>query len=366
MINEVYAVWLQLAVGPASAAVRKLYSMYGSTEAIYREREYKDFDLNKTKSAKLLNKDVGEAERIVRLCRMRKISIVTPDSDHYPEKLHLMAKMPVALYCIGDTSLLVSPSAAIVGSRSASSHGCEVTYESAKAVSGCGTVVVSGMARGIDAAAHRGALDSGGKTVAVLGTAIDRPYPAENIPLYNTICRDGCVISEYYPGARTNRWDFVERNRIISGISCVTFVGECGYGSGALITARNSRDQGKPVYCLPMLPQYSYAGVISLAESGIPVLTHINDIPRVIAGEVPASATLTAIIEDNAKDSRPDLPPDGLKGRIIQLLKENGAISVNRIIALLSERSGKIMAEITALELEGTLTRLPGDRYVLK
>ncbi len=366
MVNNVYAVWLQLSLGAASPAVRKLYSLYGCSEAIYREKEYAGLDVKNPKYAKLLNKDVGEAERIVRLCLARKITVITPESHCYPQKLRLIAKMPIVLYCMGDAELLKMQCAAIVGSRNASQHGREITYEAAKVLTKCHAAVVSGMARGIDAAAHRGALGAKGKTIAVLGTAIDRPYPAENIPLYDIICKSGCVISEYGPDAKTNRWDFAERNRIISGISDVTFVGECAEGSGALITARNAREQGKPIYCLPILPQYNYSGSISLAESGIPVLANTSEVSRVIEGEC-VPTTLTGIIEREPKAEKPPDPPqDGLKGRIVQLLKENGAMSVNRIVGMLSERSGKIMAEITVLELSGTVTRLPGDRYELK
>lgn len=422
--QQIYAVWMQLACGIASPLVKKLISFYGGLENVYKEREYAGVDTTVAAFDALIKKDVGEAERIVRLCRARNIEIITCEDKLFPAGIASLRKMPACIYCVGKSEVLSNVSAAIVGSREASDIGKRSAFNLAKALSDNGITVISGMARGIDAAAHLGALKGPAGTVAVFGTAIDNPYPKDNIPLYEQIIKNGCVLSEIPPGMKINKWNFAERNRLISALAHIIMVGESRSGSGALITAKYAGEQGKQVVCLPILPNDGFAGTISLAESGAHVLTGLDDaialferdiprrtaeskarvgFPRQVAFHdgIPTQRDGTSAL--NAAVSQPETPKANIKSqstaktkreikpeikqaiksetesetkpesndtatlsqRILKVLDGQNAMSVNQIIRILQEDSGSIMAEMTLLELSGRIKRLPGDRYQL-
>lgn len=389
MNEKIYAVWLQCCCGIASPLIKKLINTYGGIENIFKEREYSGFDTSKPAFDALMKKDVGEAERIVRLCRARGIRIITCEDGDFPRGLLSLRKMPACIYCVGRHELLSNISAAIVGSREASEIGRRSAYNLAEALSQNGITVISGMARGIDAAAHTGALKGKGGTVAVFGTAIDRPYPKDNIPLYEKIVENGCAISEIPPGEQVSKWNFAERNRLISGIADIIMVGESRSGSGALITAKYAGEQGKQVVCLPVLPNDGFAGTISLAESGAHVLTSLKDALELFERDMPRrtadSKTRTEIPRRiRLGDARHTAPPEpkrelykpveiessdaartepSLSDRILDTLDGQEALSVNQMIRILQVDSGSIMVEVTLLELSGRIKRLPGDRY---
>lgn len=436
--QQIYAVWLQLACGIASPLVKKLISFYGGLENVYKEHEYAGFDTTSAAFDALIKKDVGEAERIVRLCRARNIEIITCEDKLFPTGIASLRKMPACIYCVGKSEVLSNISAAIVGSREASDIGKRSAFNLAKALSDNGITVVSGMARGIDAAAHLGALKGPAGTVAVFGTAIDNPYPKDNIPLYEQIIKNGCVLSEIPPGMRINKWNFAERNRLISALAHIIMVGESRSGSGALITAKYAGEQGKQVVCLPILPNDGFAGTIALAESGAHVLTGLDDAVALFERDIPrrtaeskarvgfprqvafydgmqthpdsTSDSNTAVSETetpktNVKarstaktktkretkpeieyqiesESRPEIIPEiipeiepetkpetndtaTVSQRILKVLDGQNAMSVNQIIRIMQEDSGRIMAEMTLLELSDKIKRLPGDRYQL-
>lgn len=390
MNEAVYAVWLQTCCGVSSPLVKKLINAYGGLENIYKEREYAGFDTTKSVFDALIKKDLGEAERIVRLCRTRKIKIISCEDDDFPHGLTTLRKMPACIYSVGKHELLSNMSAAIVGSREASDIGKRSAYNLAEALSQNGITVISGMARGIDAAAHKGALGGRGGTVAVFGTAIDHPYPKENIPLYDRIIQNGCVISEIPPGMQISKWNFAERNRLISGLADIIMVGEARSGSGALITAKYAGEQGKQVVCLPILPNDGFAGTISLAESGAHVLTSLKDAIELFERDMPRRTAESKskpdikrqiTLGDIRHDAQPSEPKrelykpieaeetkeaqaePTLKSRILDALDGQEALSVNQIIRILRADSGNVMIEITLLELSGDIKRLPGDRY---
>ena len=385
MKQQIYAVWLQLCCGIPSPLIKKLINAYGGLENIYNEREYAGFDNSGPVFEALLKKDVSEAERIVRLCRARGIAIITCEDPLFPRGIASLRKMPACIYCVGKSEVLANVSAAIVGSREASDIGKRSAFNLAKTLSDNGITVVSGMARGIDAAAHLGALKGRAGTVAVFGTAIDNPYPKDNIPLYEQIVGGGCAISEIPPGMKISKWNFAERNRLISALAHIVMVGESRSGSGALITAKYAGEQGKQVVCLPILPNDGFAGTISLAESGAHVLTGLDDaialferdIPRKTMQSKQKTYTVRQVSLDDVQP-KTEIKSDTavqktvqqatlhlLADRILSALNGKQALSVNQIIRILQQDSGSIMAEITLLELSGKIKRLPGDRYQL-
>lgn len=178
------------------------------------------------------------------------ISVLTTEDDSYPDDLKNISDPPICLYVKG--KLTPSVFFSIVGTRTPTQYGCKVTCDFAYTLSKVGITVVSGLALGVDAIAHKGALDAGGKTVAVLGCGVDVVYPPGNRPLYEDIVANaGAIISEFPPGQRVTKGLFVARNRIVSGISKGILIVEGGEHSGTLITARFAADQGRDVFVIP-------------------------------------------------------------------------------------------------------------------
>jgi DNA processing protein len=191
---------------------------------------------------------VGQGAAWLGIFAMNCIHLGTPE---YPPLLAEIADPPPCLWYRGDASLLRLMCVAVVGARAASQDGLAAARDIGAGLSRAGIVVVSGLARGIDSAAHRSALDSAGKTIAVLGTGIDRIYPPENASLFEEIAAKGLLITEFIPGASPEEWHFPRRNRIISGLSKAVVVVEAREKSGSLITARLAADQGRDVMAVP-------------------------------------------------------------------------------------------------------------------
>jgi DNA processing protein len=173
------------------------------------------------------------------------------DASEFPQLLREISNPPTCLWTRGDVSLLSQTGVAVVGARAATRDGLEIAYQIAADLTRAGIVVISGLARGVDAAAHKGALDAKGKTIAVLGTGIDRVYPADNKALHERIATDGLLITEFPPGSPPELFHFPQRNRIISGLSRAVVVVEAREKSGSLITARLAGDQGRDVMVVP-------------------------------------------------------------------------------------------------------------------
>lgn len=173
------------------------------------------------------------------------------DSDAYPAKLLDLANPPSELYAIGHRSALMGPRVSIVGTRQSTAYGERTTRTLTRALVRAGVSIISGMARGIDGAAHRTAIEEGGKTVAVLGTGIDVPYPVGHRQLHRSIAEHGLVLSENPPGATAHQGAFPRRNRIIAALAPVTIVIEAGFKSGALNTASQALELGRVVAAVP-------------------------------------------------------------------------------------------------------------------
>ncbi|MDZ4231369.1 MAG: DNA-processing protein DprA [Patescibacteria group bacterium] len=185
-----------------------------------------------------------------------------------PERIHIKGKLPVGF-----------PTVAIVGTRKATMEGKRLAGEFAAGLSKAGCVIVSGLALGIDSAAHEGALASGALTVAVLGNSIDSIYPEENQSLANRIVRQGAVISEYGPGASIQKSNFLERNRIISGLSLAVLVIEAPEHSGALATARHAGEQGRDIFVVPgNVGHPNYVGSHQLIRDGAILVRSVEDV----------------------------------------------------------------------------------------
>lgn len=248
-------IWLSLACKPGSQSFKKLYEKFGSVEAIYNatDREINSaIDPRSSDRAALTQKELDKSKSVLEFCTSKRVGIVTYEDSSYPIALRSIPNPPVLLYYRGTLpNFNKSVSIAVVGTRSLSSYGRKCAYELSYDLAKSGALIVSGMALGIDGIAHTGAIAAGAPTVAVLGCGINVCYPQEHLGLAREIVKCGCVITEYPPHTKPMKFNFPCRNRIISGISQGTLLVEGGERSGALITARNAKEQGRKVYAVP-------------------------------------------------------------------------------------------------------------------
>lgn len=208
-----------------------------------------------------------------------KFRIIAQCDEEYPELLKHISDPPITLFARGDLSLLKSKQIAIVGSRKCTSLGISTTKEYASSMAQAGLTITSGMAIGVDTAAHKGALEVGGKTIAVFGSGFDHVYPPENRNLFQQICEHGLVITEYPPYVHCTRYTFPQRNRIISGLAEGVLVVEAAKNSGSLITANEALDQGREVYAIPgSVRNPNSEGANKLIQDGATLVMHPNNI----------------------------------------------------------------------------------------
>ena len=286
MDANLYWVWLAEALGPASDCFLALLEHFKTAEAIYRAGKEELEACEKCKPPvipSLLDKNTAQAQRILDRCETLGVGILPYCDPVYPERLRQIHRPPVVLYYRGFLPDFPNRLAiAVVGTRGMTEDGRRNGYRLAYELAVTGTVVVSGMAIGIDGIAHVGALDAGGTTVAVLGSAIDNPYPYEHKPIYDRLIRQGGVISEYPPGMRTQRWHFPQRNRIISGLCQGTLIVEAGANSGALITAKEALAQGRNVFAMPGdAANPARVGTNNLIKAGATAVTETADILKI-------------------------------------------------------------------------------------
>jgi DNA processing protein len=272
-----------------------------------------------------------------------------PRDPLFPERLGAIFDPPPALYLRGDgePALLARRAVAVVGARSCSPYGAQVARRLGRELAAAGLVVVSGLARGVDGEAHRGALEAGGTTVAVLGCGIDRDYPASHAQLSRRIEEQGLVVSEYEPGVEPAPWRFPARNRIIAGLCEAVVVVEARERSGALITADFGLDEGRDVFAVPgEITSALSAGTNALLKVGATPLTSPKDVFEALGMEQPDAAAAAV-----------DVSPEATQ--VLELVRESPAAADE-----LAERgtldAGAISVALTELELAGLVAAADG------
>ncbi len=274
---------------------------------------------------------------------MTAISSIRRGDPAFPSLLAAIHDPPPTLFVRGsaDATLLDQPAVALVGARACSSYGRSVTRSLARDLAAAGLVVVSGMARGIDGEAHRGALDARGVTVAVLGCGVDRDYPAAHSELALRICDSGLVVSEYEPGVEPAPWRFPARNRIIAGLCRATVVIEARERSGALITADFALEEGREVLAVP-------GEITSSLSAGTNALLRLGATPVTCAADV-----LEVFGIDPAKP--PAAVLDGVAGALLERLSE-GALTADELMRRSGVEPAAVSAALLELELAGRVT----------
>jgi DNA processing protein len=283
-------------------------------------------------------------------------TVLFPDDDVYPAALKQLEDYPVLLFAAGEVPGSDQKMIAMVGTRHATEKGKLFAHWLAGRLAGNGLTVVSGMAEGIDSASHQGALDVGGRTVAVWGTSLEIVYPPSNRRLAEQLTHDGVVFSEYLPDTHPDKSTFPERNRIISGLAEAVIVVEAGEHSGALITAGFALEQGREVFAVPGLPgSENAAGTNALIKRGAHLLTQPEDIfeqlPR-LRGEVVARKF----------SALPDMTD--MERKMVACLAE-GPQQIDQLSRMTKLSVGDLMGFMLALEIKGIVRELSGKRFVL-
>jgi DNA processing protein len=265
----------------------------------------------------------------------------------FPAGLAAIFDPPAGLFLRGEApvDLLDEPSVAVVGARSCSSYGAQVARMLGRELAAAGLLVVSGMARGVDGEAHRGALESGGRTVAVLGCGVDRDYPASHAALARRICESGLVVSEYAPGVEPAPWRFPARNRVIAGLAAVTVVVEARKRSGALITADLALEEGREVFAVPgEITSALSVGTNRLLGLGAAPLTQVEDVLRSFGIE---------------RIEAPAVELGEAAGQVLACLRD-AAASADELARVTELDAGTLAAAISELEVAELVTDAAG------
>lgn len=400
MDDRCYWIWLQSALG-VQARLEEAIACFGTARRLYEAGEF-EWRLSGLFTAKQLEKlrtrRLEEAGAVLTQCAENGWSILTPQDSLYPARLRALPDFPAVLYVWGRMPVLASRvTLAVVGAREASLQGRRIAQSLCEAFARAGAVVVSGGALGIDAAAHMGAMEGGGETVAFLGCGLGVRYLVGNQHLRGEIAAHGAVVSEFPPGTQPGRATFPVRNRLLSGVSCGTVVIEAGEKSGSLITARCALEQGRDVFAVPGdIVSSAYTGANRLIRDGAkPVLTAM-DVLEEFQYLYPDALDLSGAAGPLFEKNRPQTPrsthncaqlhniretqaapprreplapvvPEGLSAvakRLMALLTA-GALHADEAAGRLQMPAQDILRALTELELHGLIRADAGRRYTL-
>lgn len=315
---------------------------------------------DKLKSA-LNNPDWQQVEQDLQWLQAADRFVLTLADPRYPPLLKEIADPPPLLFVQGDVDCLAQWQLAIVGSRNPSHAGQDSAFEFARYLASGGLQICSGLADGIDAAAHKGALAGGGKTIAVVGTGLDRVYPAKNRDLAHQIAAQGAIVSEFPLGTPPLAENFPRRNRIISGLSLGTLVVEAALRSGSLITARMAMEQGREVFAMPGSIHNPLArGCHQLIREGAKLVETADHIIE----ELGALAEFAQIADPPANNSPATLPAAD-DAEYQQLFAHLGfdPIDIDELIARSGLTADVVSSMLLLLELQGRVSALPGGKY---
>ncbi len=299
--------------------------------------------------------------------RQQGLRFLTVNEERYPAALREIFDPPLLLYYRGDLDLLEAPCLAIVGSRRPTAYGRAMAERIATDLATLGLVIVSGMARGIDSAAHQGALKAKGKTIAVLGSGIDVVYPSENKKIHAEIAEKGLLLSEFPLGTFPAPQNFPIRNRVISGLSVGVIVVEAAEHSGSLITARLAMEQNREVFAIPgSITNKNSWGPHVLIKQGAKLVQDWQDVVE----ELPAGvrSRLGSASGATNSETKASLVAESLsetERKIYDLLKVDESVHIDEILTVLPEHSSsEVLATLLELEFKNLIRQLPGKNFV--
>jgi DNA processing protein len=371
--DNTYWIALNMVPGVGAITYRKLLNAFGSPEAVFAASAAQ---LRKIPGlhAKIVQNIVSfdasdRVQRELDAIRQHNVSIMTWNDPDYPGHLRQIFDPPPILYLKGQPLAADEIMVAVVGSRKASTYGRVTAETLCRELAVKGITVVSGLARGIDSAAHRGSLKAGGRTIAVMGCGVDVVYPPENTRLYEEILEHGAILSELPMHTKPDRGNFPARNRIISGLSLGTVVVEAGYQSGALITADTALEQGREVFAVPgNINSAGSKGTNRLIKQGAGLVERAEDILQELSLAISQNVTLSG-----ADAQQPELPltppqppPPDLtdeEQRIYALL-EDQPVHIDTLTTRSQLPSGTVSAILMMLEMKNVIRQLAGKMFV--
>lgn len=342
--------WLRLTLAPGlgPAALRSLLVRFGLPEQVLANRQALPPETARALESEPVSSAVSGA--LDWLAQPGRALVTLADAE-YPRLLLEIPDPPPVLYCRGRVELLARPALAVVGSRNATPQGKRDAENFSRAFSAAGITIVSGLAQGVDAAAHRGGLAGGGSTIAVLGTGVDRVYPQSNAALAADIERDGLLLSEFPLGTRALPHHFPRRNRLISGLAQGCLVIEAALASGSLITARAAAEQGRDVFALPgSIHSPLSKGCHALIKSGAKLVESADDVLAELPGFRPQAGPAPATTDS-----------DGTHPLLAHMGAD--AVDVDSLCARSGLGSAEVAAALLTLELAGRIAALPGGLY---
>jgi DNA processing protein len=289
-------------------------------------------------------------------------SLVAADDPRYPRQLAAVPRMPPALFVEGDAAVLAQPQVAIVGSRAATAAGRETAFDFAARLAALGFTITSGLAAGIDAAAHEGAIAAGGTTIAVCGTGLDRVYPPEHESLAERIAASGALVSEFPTGTAPAAYNFPRRNRVMSGLSKGVLVVEAAARSGSLITARLAGEQGREVMAVPGSIHNALArGCHRLIKDGAALVETMDDVLAAL-GATPLESAAEPARATSADAKNPGGALDSDAEMLLNALGF-GPTDFDRLVERTGWSASSVLSKLQLLELEGRIESLAGGRY---
>lgn len=362
MTPDEAASWVQLTLIPGLGddSLRRLLAEFGSPEEVFAASSLALTRIVKAPVVAAIGKgiDADALAPSLRWLAMDNHYLVTLGDAHYPPHLLEISDPPPVLYVVGRRELLSAPSLAVVGSRNASAQGAANAESFALALSQAGLTIVSGLALGVDAAAHRGGLCGAGSSVAVIGTGMDIVYPKRNLDLAKQLAQRGAIISEFPLGTPALANNFPRRNRIISGLAQGCLVVEATTSSGSLITARLATEQGREVFAIPGSIHSPFArGCHALIKQGAKLVESAQDVLEELGWAKPlqpaaTAATPESVLAATADAQDPLLPHMGFD-----------PVSVDDLLARSGLGADEINSRLLQLELDGRVCTLPGGRY---
>lgn len=368
MTTEEQLWWLRLnRAGLSPQRQRQLLHVFGSPAAVFQAPDdtllklpgFTERHLSQLRQAQ----HSAQPERDLWKLERMGAWLLTIQSDRYPPLLRPLPDAPPLLYVLGTIEPPDQQAVAVVGTRRPSDYGRRIAYQIAGELAEAGLTVVSGLGEGIDTAAHKGALDAGGRTFAVLGSGLDNLYPRSNKELARRIAEKGALLTEFPLGTAPQPWHFPQRNRLISGMSFAVIVVEAPIHSGALITADWAAEQGREVFVVPgPIDQPTFEGNHRLLREGARVFTKVSDmlteLPMVSASLVsPPTPRPTSV---RSSLPLPDLPPPEAA---VWLILTDEWKHVDNIVQESHLPTPDVLAALTILELRGLAERGDGNRF---
>lgn len=358
MSKQKYWLGLSLVQHMGSVRIRHLVNQFGTARDVWEASEHQLKNANIPNSA---FKSLLKARRVIDLdaeiARVKDLnaSLITWADETYPENLRHIADAPTVLYVRGHISPTDMLALSIVGTRRATRYGLDVAHRMAYWLASQNVTIISGMALGVDSSAHQGAIDAGGRTIAVLGSGIDVIYPYENKQLAQQIITHGAVISEFPLGTPPSGKNFPRRNRIITGLSLGLLVAEAPKGSGALISAETALEQGRDVFAIPAnIFNKMGAGCNRLIQDGAKLVMRASD----ILDELNVTYN-NQVVHQKAETVAPS---GGIEEQILELL-DSEPIHIDDLIRKTGMTTAEVSSTLTLLELKGLAQMVGAMQY---